>query len=47
MVNNHKQIANQVVVDLDNWLFNVDNKIVGFVMDVLGKVEHPYYIVKS
>lgn len=38
--------AGAFVVDLDNWLCGEDKELVGFVMDVLGRVEAPYYAVR-
>jgi rRNA processing protein Gar1 len=34
------------LVDLDNWLFNSDRECMGFVIDIFGRVEHPYYAIK-
>lgn len=34
------------VVDLDNWLCDESRNLIGFVMDVFGKIERPYYAVR-
>ena len=34
------------VVDLDNWLSDEQKGLIGFVIDVMGKVEKPYYVVR-
>jgi rRNA processing protein Gar1 len=34
------------VVDLDNWLSDELKGLIGFVIDVMGKVEKPYYVVR-
>lgn len=34
------------VVDLDNWLSDEHKGLIGFVIDVMGKVEKPYYVVR-
>lgn len=40
-VTNHTNI-----VDLDNWLFTAEREMVGFVIDVFGRVDQPFYAVK-
>jgi len=34
------------VVDLDNWVSDDNRNLLGFVIDVLGKVESPFYAIK-
>jgi rRNA processing protein Gar1 len=34
------------VVDLDNWVADSNRNLIGFVIDVLGRIENPYYAVK-
>lgn len=34
------------VVDLDNWVSDENKNLIGFVIDVLGKIETPYYAIK-
>ena len=34
------------IVDLDNWLFDGQRQLVGFVIDIFGRVDRPYYAVK-
>jgi rRNA processing protein Gar1 len=34
------------VVDLENWLCDEERNLVGFVMDVFGKIERPYYALR-
>ena len=34
------------LVDLDNWLFNENRECLGFVIDIFGRVDHPYYAIK-
>lgn len=34
------------LVDLDNWLFNQNRECLGFVIDIFGRVDHPYYAIK-
>jgi rRNA processing protein Gar1 len=34
------------LVDLDNWLFNNNRECMGFVIDIFGRVEHPFYAIK-
>jgi rRNA processing protein Gar1 len=33
-------------VDLDNWLFREDRECIGFVIEIFGRVEHPFYAIK-
>ena len=35
-----------LVVDLDSWLCDHEARLIGFVMDVLGRVEQPFYAVR-
>ncbi len=34
------------VVDLDNWIVDEQRNLIGFVIDVLGRIENPYYAIK-
>lgn len=34
------------VVDLDNWLCDEHRNLIGFVMDVFGKIERPFYALR-
>lgn len=34
------------VVDLDNWVADEGKNLVGFVIDVLGKIDTPFYAIK-
>ena len=34
------------IVDLENWLFDSKRQLIGFVIDVFGRVDRPYYAVK-
>lgn len=34
------------IVDLENWLFDSKRQLIGFVIDVFGRVDKPYYAVK-
>lgn len=36
----------ETIVDLNNCVFNEERRCWGFVIDVLGKVEEPYYAIK-
>lgn len=33
-------------MDLDNWVSDENKNLIGFVIDVLGKIETPYYAIK-
>lgn len=39
-------LSGSFVVDLDNWAADESRNLVGFVIDVLGKIETPYYAIK-
>lgn len=34
------------LVDLDNWLFDAKREILGFVIDIFGRVDNPYYALQ-
>jgi len=34
------------VVDLDNWLCDEERNLIGFVIDVFGKIERPFYALR-
>jgi rRNA processing protein Gar1 len=34
------------VVDLDNWVADQSKNLIGFVIDVLGRIETPFYAIK-
>ena len=38
--------GSSLVVDLDSWVCDREGALVGFVIDVLGKVEHPFYAIR-
>lgn len=35
------------VVDLETYLLNKDKQIVGYIVDVLGQIDHHYYAMKQ
>ena len=39
-------LGGSFVVDLDNWISDLDRNLIGFVIDVFGKIESPFYAVK-
>ena len=39
-------ISGVSVVDLDNWVSDQSKNLIGFVIDVLGKIENPFYAIK-
>lgn len=38
--------TDQMVLDLDNYVFDKDKRILGFVADVFGQTDKPYYAIK-
>lgn len=40
------EATDSMVLDLDNYVFDKERRPLGFVADVLGKVEKPYYAIK-
>lgn len=34
------------LADFDNWLFDDKRQILGFVIDIFGRVDHPYYALQ-
>lgn len=41
-----ESLSGTFVVDLDNWVSDNDKNLVGFVIDVLGRIESPFYAIK-
>jgi rRNA processing protein Gar1 len=40
------EATDSMVLDLDNYVFDKEKRILGFVADVLGPVNKPYYAIK-
>jgi H/ACA ribonucleoprotein complex non-core subunit NAF1 len=41
-----KSNTKNIILDLDNLIFNTNNLCIGFIDDLIGKIEEPYYIIK-